>query len=163
MTEKVSSKPGDLTDIEKSAVVMMSIGQEAAAEVLKFLSPPEIDRLLMAMARISEVSKDAAAPVLEEYARRMQQNGSIGIGGIEYVRGIIEKALATRRTGRTWVDTAYDCGFADQAHMINDFNAVLGASPERALGGAAPRGHSRRPADARQAGGGSSSRRVSST
>jgi AraC-like DNA-binding protein len=58
----------------------------------------------------------------------------LGVGPKEFARFIrIEKALAARRTGTTWVDTAYDCGFADQAHMINDFNSVLGASPERAL------------------------------
>jgi AraC-like DNA-binding protein len=32
-----------------------------------------------------------------------------------------------------WADVAYGCGFADHAHMINDFNAVLGAPPESAL------------------------------
>jgi AraC-like DNA-binding protein len=45
----------------------------------------------------------------------------------------IEKALAERAHGSAWADIACGCGFADQAHMINDFNAVLGASPERAL------------------------------
>ncbi|WP_027582658.1 AraC family transcriptional regulator [Bradyrhizobium sp. Ai1a-2] len=45
----------------------------------------------------------------------------------------IEKVLAARRNGSRWADIAYGCGFADQAHMIGDFNAVLGSSPERAL------------------------------
>ncbi|WP_454619007.1 helix-turn-helix domain-containing protein [Bradyrhizobium cenepequi] len=45
----------------------------------------------------------------------------------------IEKVLAARQNGAGWADIAYGCGFADQAHMISDFNAVLGAPPERAL------------------------------
>jgi AraC-like DNA-binding protein len=45
----------------------------------------------------------------------------------------IEKVLVERTRGSAWADIAYRCGFADQAHMINDFNAVLGAPPERAL------------------------------
>jgi AraC-like DNA-binding protein len=45
----------------------------------------------------------------------------------------LEKVLAARRDGSDWADIAYGCGFADQAHMINDFNAVLGVPPERAL------------------------------
>jgi AraC-like DNA-binding protein len=45
----------------------------------------------------------------------------------------IEKVLVERTRGSAWADIAYGCGFADQAHMINDFNAVLGAPPERAL------------------------------
>jgi AraC-like DNA-binding protein len=45
----------------------------------------------------------------------------------------IEKVLVERSHGSAWADIAYGCGFADQAHMINDFNAVLGVPPERAL------------------------------
>ncbi|WP_454621199.1 helix-turn-helix domain-containing protein [Bradyrhizobium cenepequi] len=45
----------------------------------------------------------------------------------------IEKVLASRNGGSCWADIAYRCGFADQAHMIGDFNAVLGVSPKRAL------------------------------
>lgn len=45
----------------------------------------------------------------------------------------LEKVLAARRDGSDWADIAYGCGFADQAHMISDFNAVLGVPPERAL------------------------------
>jgi AraC-like DNA-binding protein len=45
----------------------------------------------------------------------------------------IEKVLVERPHGSAWADIAYGCGFADQAHMINDFNAVLGAPPQRAL------------------------------
>ena len=41
--------------------------------------------------------------------------------------------MAERTHGSAWADIACGCGFADQAHMINDFNAVLGTSPERAL------------------------------
>jgi len=29
-----------------------------------------------------------------------------------------------------WVDTAYQLGYSDQAHMINDFKSILGMSPE---------------------------------
>ena len=93
MKQTTASRPADLTDLEKSAVVMLSIGQDAAAQVLKFLSQPEIDRLLMAMARISVVPNDAATSVLKEYVGRMQQDASITAGGIEYVRGVLERAL----------------------------------------------------------------------
>jgi AraC-like DNA-binding protein len=41
----------------------------------------------------------------------------------------IEKVLAARRDGSDWGDIAYACGFADQAHMIRDFNGIVGQSP----------------------------------
>ena len=100
MTEAPSGKPVELTDIEKSAVVMISIGQDAAAEVVKFLSQPEINRLSVAMARISNVSKNTAASVLQEFADLIQQETSIGIGAEEYLRGVLEKALGTEQANR---------------------------------------------------------------
>lgn len=42
--------------------------------------------------------------------------------------------MAARRRGLSWADVAYTCGFADQAHMINDVNAIIGVAPDRAFG-----------------------------
>jgi transcriptional regulator GlxA family with amidase domain len=42
----------------------------------------------------------------------------------------IEKVLAMRQHGSAWADIAYACGFADQAHMINDFDAIVGEPPQ---------------------------------
>jgi AraC-like DNA-binding protein len=42
----------------------------------------------------------------------------------------IEKLLAMRQRGSAWADIAYACGFADQAHMINDFDAIVGEPPQ---------------------------------
>jgi len=43
----------------------------------------------------------------------------------------IEKILAMRQGGSAWADIAYACGFADQAHMINDFGAIVGEPPQQ--------------------------------
>jgi AraC-like DNA-binding protein len=43
----------------------------------------------------------------------------------------IEKVLAMRQAGSAWADIAYACGFADQAHMIKDFNAIVGETPQQ--------------------------------
>jgi AraC-like DNA-binding protein len=43
----------------------------------------------------------------------------------------IEKILAMRQGGSAWADIAYACGFADQAHMINDFHAIVGEPPQQ--------------------------------
>ena len=46
----------------------------------------------------------------------------------------IQKMLAMRQGGSTWADIAYACGFADQAHMINDFGAIVGDAPQKIFG-----------------------------
>jgi AraC-like DNA-binding protein len=60
--------------------------------------------------------------------------GAFGVTPKHFARCVrIEKVLVERAQGAAWADIAYRCGFSDQAHMINDFNAVVGLPPERAL------------------------------
>jgi flagellar motor switch protein FliG len=101
MTEAASSIPAELTEIEKSAIMMTLIGQDTAAQVVKFLSAPEIARLSAAMTRVGVVSHSTAASVLREFADLMQRDGTLTLEGSEdYVRGVLEKALGTLKADR---------------------------------------------------------------
>lgn len=99
MIEAAFGEPADLTDIEKSAMVMMLVGQETAAQVVKFLSQPEINRLSMAMSRVSAVPKNTAVTVLREFIELMHDDDplNIGGGGDGYLRGVLEKALGAEK------------------------------------------------------------------
>ena len=44
--------------LEKSAMLLLSLGEDAAAEVLKHLGPKEVQKLGHAMARIKSVPRD---------------------------------------------------------------------------------------------------------
>jgi flagellar motor switch protein FliG len=100
VTETVSSRQADLSDIEKCAVLLMSIGQDAAAEVVKSLSQVEINLLAIAMTRISNIRKDVAVSVLEEFIDRLHQSSGLGVGAESYVNGILDKALGPEKAGR---------------------------------------------------------------
>jgi flagellar motor switch protein FliG len=100
VTDTDSKPPANLSDLEKSAVVLMSIGQDAAAEVVKSLSQLEINLLGVAMARIAQVPKEAAAAVYREFADLLVQDGALAIGAEDYVREVLEKALGHDRAGR---------------------------------------------------------------
>jgi len=100
VTEASSDKPAELSGIEKSAVVMMSVGQDVAAEVIKQLSQLEINMLAVAMARIAQVSKQAVPTVFREFVDLMLQETSIGIGAEEYVSGVLERALGAEPAAR---------------------------------------------------------------
>jgi len=57
-----------------------------------------------------------------------------GVSPKEFARvARLEKVLAARASGLAWANLSYACGFSDQAHMINDTRAILGASPQQAL------------------------------
>ena len=102
MTEALLNEPIDLglTDLEKSAVVMLSIGEEAAAEVMKHMTQLEINLLSLAMARISSVSKAEVTSVYQEFIDTMLDETSIGIGAGAYVHGVLERALGSDKAER---------------------------------------------------------------
>jgi AraC-like DNA-binding protein len=53
-----------------------------------------------------------------------------GMGPKQFARvARFENVLSARAQGATWADIAYTTGFTDQAHMINDFTAIVGVSP----------------------------------
>lgn len=56
---------------------------------------------------------------------------TFGTGPKQFARLVrVEKAVAARRDGAGWTEIAHACGFADQAHLIHDFRAIIGAAPE---------------------------------
>jgi AraC-like DNA-binding protein len=53
-----------------------------------------------------------------------------GMGPKQFARiARIDRVLSARAHGAPWADIAYATGFTDQAHMINDFTAIVGVSP----------------------------------
>ena len=89
-----------LGDLEKSAVVMLSIGEDAAAEVMKHLTQLEINQLSLAMARVSNVSKGEVTEIFQQFIDAMLDESSIGIGSSSYVQGVLERALGTDKAER---------------------------------------------------------------
>ena len=57
--------------------------------------------------------------------------GQAGATPKQFVRMLrVELAIAARHRGESWVDIASLCGFNDQAHLIRDFKALSGMTPE---------------------------------
>lgn len=100
MTDTASSKLASVSEIEKSAIVLLSIGQDAAAEVMKYMSQLEINRLSAAMTRVSNISKNTVNDVFEEFIDLMLQETSLGIGSEDYVHGVLEKTVGSGKAER---------------------------------------------------------------
>ena len=95
--EQPENRIDELTDIEKAAVLMTLIGQKEAAEVIKHLSPREINRLSSVMARLPAVPKNQVESVFREFAGLMTEQTTIGLGAEDYLRGALVEALGEKR------------------------------------------------------------------
>ena len=57
-------------------------------------------------------------------------NAMFGMGTKQFARvARLEGVMAARACGATWGDAAYQLGYSDQAHMINEFTEIVGVSP----------------------------------
>jgi flagellar motor switch protein FliG len=79
--------------IQKGAMLMLALGEEEAAEVMKFLGPREVQKLGMAMSTMKTISSQEMADVLTEFRVATEENTSLGVDSDEYIRSVLTKAL----------------------------------------------------------------------
>jgi flagellar motor switch protein FliG len=79
--------------IQKSAILLMSLGEDAAAGVLKHLAPREVQKIGAAMAAMKQVSREDMDGVLDDFNNVAEQKTALGMGSDEYIRSVLVKAL----------------------------------------------------------------------
>jgi flagellar motor switch protein FliG len=79
--------------IFKGAVLMLALGEEEAAEVMKYLGPREVQKLGAAMSTMKSVASEQLEAVLEEFRTETEQNTSFGLDSDEYIRNVMTMAL----------------------------------------------------------------------
>lgn len=95
--EKKRTAGSGMSGIDRAAVLLLSIGEECAAEVLKLIGPKEVHKVSAAMAALRNVSTDQANDVLREFAEDLGRETSYGVASREYLRSILTQALGEER------------------------------------------------------------------
>ena len=80
-----------------AAVLLMSIGEARAAEVLKHLQPAEVQSVSVAMAGIDAVSQQQIAATLSQFARDVRGDSSLGSDTGSYLHETLVRALGPER------------------------------------------------------------------
>lgn len=83
----------ELTGTQKSAILMMLLGEDEAAEVLKNLSPREVQHLGTAMYSVQTADQETVNAVLDEFLEIIKKQTSLGMGAGNYIRNVLNKAL----------------------------------------------------------------------
>lgn len=79
--------------IQKAAILMLALGADEAAEVMKHLGPREVQKLGAAMSVMKAVQTDDLVTVLEDFTDETSDTSSIGVDSREYIREVFTKAL----------------------------------------------------------------------
>ncbi|TXJ01594.1 MAG: flagellar motor switch protein FliG [Aquabacterium sp.] len=83
----------DEKGVEDAAILLMSMGEEEAAEVFKHLEPKEVQHLGEAIARMRSVTKERIGNVLDRFAQESTDMGVLVADNDEYIKAVLRKAL----------------------------------------------------------------------
>ncbi len=82
-----------LNGVERAAILLLSIGEEDAAEVMKHLGPREVQKLGATMAKLNSVTRDQVEGVLRSFCELAESQTSLGLEAEDYIRSVLVKAL----------------------------------------------------------------------
>jgi flagellar motor switch protein FliG len=88
-----------LSGTQKCAILMLLLGEDEAAEILKNLSPREVQQLGTAMYSVADVDQRTVNLVLDEFLSIIKAQTSIGLGADSYIRRMLTKALGEDKAG----------------------------------------------------------------
>ena len=79
--------------LEQAAILLMTVGEEHAAEVMKFLSPKEVHKIGQTMAQLKTVPKDKVDAVLTSFQRTKDEQFSLVGDTDAFIAGVLRRAL----------------------------------------------------------------------
>ncbi len=79
--------------IEKSAIFLMTLGENEAGEVLKYLKPKEVQKISSAMMKLKNPDREQISQVFQDFLISASGKTTIGMDSSDYIRGMLTKAL----------------------------------------------------------------------
>ena len=78
---------------ERAAILLLTLGEQEAAQVLKHMGAKEVQRIGSAMSKLANVSKEEVQGVITLFASSVESETSVGVGTDEFLRKVLVDAL----------------------------------------------------------------------
>lgn len=86
-----------LTGLQKAAILLITLGAEASAEVMGKLKQDEVERLANELVRQEKVDMETKRLVFAEFESLYQTTSLLSQGGVDYARQVLEQALGAQK------------------------------------------------------------------
>lgn len=83
----------DLNSIQKSAILLISLGVDHASKVFNNLSTDDVEKLTIAMAKLKDITSDVVNEVVKEYYNMMVAKNYVEEGGMGYASSVLEASM----------------------------------------------------------------------
>ena len=95
----INRSDAPINGAQRAAILLLTLGEQDAAEVLKHLSARDVQAVGTAMAALSSVSREHVEHALIKLNEDMGRQTSLGVGTEEYIRKILVNALGENKAG----------------------------------------------------------------
>lgn len=82
-----------------AAILLMALGEEKAANILRHMDPVEVQSLGEAMSAIDSVSQDQISGILDKFVGKIKNESSLSLGSRDYLKKTLTRALGQERAG----------------------------------------------------------------
>ncbi|HEY0333225.1 MAG TPA: flagellar motor switch protein FliG [Stenotrophomonas sp.] len=86
-----------LNGVQRAAVLLLSLGETDAADVLKHMDPKEVQKIGIAMATMSGITREQVEKVMDEFNGELAGKTSLGVGADDYIRNVLIQALGAEK------------------------------------------------------------------
>ena len=93
MSQKVKDELAVLTSTERAAVITLLLGEQQAADIIRFLNPREVQALGAAMVSVADLSQETVNYVLDDFVVTIKAQTNLGLGNNDYVENVLKRAL----------------------------------------------------------------------
>jgi flagellar motor switch protein FliG len=84
---------------ERAAILLLSLGEAEAAEVMKHMGAKDVQRIGGAMTQLQNISRQEVSDVLSEFTQKLEGQTSLGVGVDDYLRKVLITALGEDKAG----------------------------------------------------------------
>ncbi len=99
MADDQAQKGATIKGPEKAGVLLLTLGEDVAAEILQHMNPREVQLVGSTMATMNDVSRPTVENVIDDFFDTLESQTALGIGNDAYIRGMLEKALGEKAGG----------------------------------------------------------------
>lgn len=82
---------------QSAAVLLMTLGEQEASDVLRHMEPRDVQKLGLAMAGLTDISRDQAESVIDQFVAIVEDQTSLAVGTEQYIRKILTNAFGEQR------------------------------------------------------------------
>ena len=114
-----------MSGVRRSAILMLALDEDSAAEVFKFLAPKEIQLLSMEMADMDQVSHEDMQKVLQDFNDETEEFIALNLNSSEHIRSVLTKALGSERATSLIEDILESSGSSSGIDSLNLMEAPM--------------------------------------